>query len=84
MKKVFNICKIIKYLFATWANALIVTCLKMQSFGLQIIIKEYEDYIAILSEFLRPIPFQKLKANVTHQNIHKIVSPPYLPIKIKS
>lgn len=67
-----------------WANALTVTCLKMQSFGLQIIIKEYEYYIAILSEFLRPIPFQKLKTNITDQNIHEIISPLYLPIKIKN
>lgn len=56
----------------------------MQSFGPQIIKKEYEDYIVILSEFLRPIPFQKLKANVTHQNIHEIISALYLLIKIKT
>lgn len=49
-----------------WAEALTVTCLKMQSFGLQITIKEYQDYTDILSEFLKRIPFWRLKANVTH------------------
>ena len=44
-KKGFRICKIIKYRFTTWANALIVTSLKRQSLGLQTIIKQYQDYI---------------------------------------
>lgn len=48
-KNYLTICKITKYLFATWANALIVTCLKTQSFGHQIIIKEYQDYIYFLN-----------------------------------
>ena len=41
MKRYLTICKIIKYLLATWAKALIVTCSRIPSFGLQIILKEY-------------------------------------------
>lgn len=56
----------------------------MQSFGLQITIKEYQHYTDILSEFLKRIPFWRLKENVTHQNIHETVSPSHLPVKIKN
>ena len=45
LEEIFRICKTIKYHFTTWANALIVTSLKRQSLGLQIIIKQYQDYI---------------------------------------